>query len=68
MIIMDELRRENKRFKRENQEFRDSPKQVMERLITAEQTIKHLREQLGQASLKCQRSQINALIKYRKPR
>ncbi len=47
---MDELRRENERLKRENQELRDLLKQVTERLIAAEQTIKQLREQLGQNS------------------
>ena len=50
MIIMEELRRENERLRQENQELRDLLKQVTERLIVAEQTIKQLREQLGQNS------------------
>ncbi|MCA9976125.1 MAG: hypothetical protein KC413_10265, partial [Anaerolineales bacterium] len=47
---MDELRRENERLKQENQELRELLKQVTERLTVAEQTIKRLKEQLGQNS------------------
>jgi transposase len=47
---MDELRRENERLKQENQELRELLKQVTERLSVAEQTIKRLKEQLGQNS------------------
>ena len=50
MIIMEELRRENEQLKRENQELRDLLKQVTERLTAAEETIKQLRQQLGQNS------------------
>lgn len=47
---MEELRRENERLKRENQELRDLLKQVTERLIAAEEAVKQLRQQLGQNS------------------
>lgn len=47
---MDELLRENKRLKQENQELRDLLQQVTERLIAAEEKIKQLSEQLGQNS------------------
>ncbi|MCA9931824.1 MAG: hypothetical protein KC419_25245 [Anaerolineales bacterium] len=50
MITVDELRRENERLKRENQELRDLLQQVTARLTTAEETIKQLRQQLGQNS------------------
>lgn len=50
MIIMDELQREIERLRQENQELRDLLKQVTERLTVAEQTIKQLRQQLGQNS------------------
>lgn len=47
---MDELRSENEQLKRENQELRETLKQVTERLVVAEETIKQLRQQLGQNS------------------
>ena len=47
---MDELQREIERLRQENQELRDLLKQVTERLTAAEQTIKQLRQQLGQNS------------------
>jgi len=50
MCIMDELLRENKRLKQENQELRNLLQQVTERLIAAEEKIKQLSEQLGQNS------------------
>lgn len=57
MIIMDEMRRENDRLKQENQELRQENqelreflRQVTERLIAAEETIKQLSAQLGQNS------------------
>lgn len=50
MNVMDELRREIERLKQENQELRDLLQQVTERLVAAEETIKQLRQQLGQNS------------------
>ena len=50
MGVMEKVRRENERLRQENQELREILKQVMERLVAAEQTIKQLKEQLGQNS------------------
>ena len=50
MIIMDELEQEIERLKRENQELRDLLQQVVAQLTIAEETIKQLRQQLGQNS------------------
>lgn len=50
MIIMDELQREIERLKGENQELRNLLQQVSEQLRVAEETIKQLRQQLGQNS------------------
>ena len=50
MIIMEELQRENERLKQENQELYDLLQQVTARLTAAEETIKQLRQQLGQNS------------------
>ena len=47
---MDELLREIERLKQENQDLRDLLQQVTERLVAAEETIKQLRQQLGQNS------------------
>ncbi|MCA9966957.1 MAG: hypothetical protein KC423_22060, partial [Anaerolineales bacterium] len=47
---MDELEQEIERLKRENQELRDLLQQVVAQLTIAEETIKQLRQQLGQNS------------------
>ena len=47
---MEGLLRENERLRQENQKLRELLKQITERLVAAEETIKQLREQLGQNS------------------
>ena len=47
---MEELKKENERLKQENQALQQMLKEALERLAEAEQTIKQLKEQLGQNS------------------
>lgn len=47
---MEELKKENERLRQENQALQQMLKQALERLAEAEQTIKQLKEQLGQNS------------------